>query len=216
MPALFPRWSNTIVRGALLLAALTFVAVPVFLMGWMRTPMVTQQHQRPEQPVPFDHALHVHGLQIDCRYCHSTVEHAASAGVPATQVCVPCHKPVWLASPQFAPIRRSLATGKPIAWRRVYRLPDFVFFNHAIHVEKGVGCETCHGRVDRMHRIEQAVPLTMGWCLDCHRNPAPQLRPVEQMTTMGWTPTMPQLALGRTLSHEYHVHRFTNCTACHR
>jgi hypothetical protein len=216
MPALFPRWSNVAFRVALLFGALVLLGVPSFLMGWVRTPAVTEQYSSPVQPVPFDHAMHAGALGIDCRYCHSTVERSASAGIPATSVCVPCHNQVWFQSPVFAPVRRSLATNQPIAWQRVNKLPDFVFFNHAIHVNKGVGCESCHGRVDEMHRIQQAAPLTMGWCLDCHRDPAPHLRPVEQMTAMGWTPIEPQNVLGADLMKRYHVQRFTNCTACHR
>jgi hypothetical protein len=216
MPALFPRRANALFRGALLVIAGAAVAVPIFLMEYVRTPHVTGQSYQPVQPVPFDHRIHVRGLRIDCRYCHSTVEHAASAGIPATNVCVPCHSSVWLGSRAFAPVRASLASGRSIPWQRVNRLPDFVFFNHAIHVEKGVGCETCHGRVDEMQRVVQVAPLTMSWCLDCHRDPEQHLRPVEQMTTMGFTPARPQSELGRELARRYHVRRLTNCTTCHR
>ncbi|HEX5438002.1 MAG TPA: cytochrome c3 family protein [Gemmatimonadaceae bacterium] len=216
MSALFPRWSNLAFRTVLLVGAIGAVAVPFFLMGWVRTPAVTQQYHRPAQPVPFNHVIHVHGLGIDCRYCHSTVERAATAGIPATSVCVPCHNQTWMQSPAFAAVRRSLSTDMPIPWQRVNRLPDFVYFNHAIHVNKGVGCETCHGRVDRMTQVDQAAPLTMGWCLDCHRHPERYLRPVAQMTTMGWTPERPQREVGEELMERYKVRHLTNCTTCHR
>ncbi|HEY7634573.1 MAG TPA: cytochrome c3 family protein [Gemmatimonadales bacterium] len=192
------------------------VGVPALLMVWVRTPPVTGQHDAPRQPVEFSHQLHVKGFRIDCRYCHSTVERTASAGMPSSQTCIPCHNQVWRTGPLFAPVRRSLASGQPIPWVRVNRLPDFVFFNHAIHVSKGVGCETCHGRVDQMARVQQAAPLTMGWCLDCHRNPEPRLRPVSQMTTMGYRPPSLQAQLDEQLARTYHVQRLVTCTACHR
>jgi Cytochrome c7 and related cytochrome c len=216
MPALFSRSSNRTIRLTLAAAAAALVGIPLALMAWVRTPAITGQRSAPAQPIPFDHRIHVTGLQIDCRYCHSTAERSAPAGVPATTVCVPCHSQVWRDGPVFAPVRHSLATGRPIPWQRVNSLPDFVFFNHAIHVRKGVGCETCHGRVDRMARVEQAAPLTMSWCLDCHRGPERYLRPVEQVTTMGWQPPGGQAALGRELVRRYHVSRLTNCSACHR
>ena len=216
MPALFPRSSNRTIRNALAVVAAAAVGIPILLMAWVRTPPVTGQHSSPAQPIPFDHRIHVTGLRIDCRYCHSTVERAATAGIPATSVCVPCHSQVWRDGPAFAPVRQSLATGKPIQWQRVNALPDYVFFNHAIHVRKGVGCETCHGRVDRMARVEQATPLTMSWCLDCHRGPERYLRPVDQVTTMGWKPARTQAVVGPELALRYQVTRLTHCSACHR
>jgi hypothetical protein len=216
MPALFSRSSNRTIRLTLAAAAAALVGIPLALMAWVRTPAITGRHSAPAQPIPFDHRIHVTGLQIDCRYCHSTAERSAPAGIPATTVCVPCPSQVWRDGPVFAPVRHSLATGRPIPWQRVNSLPDFVFFNHAIHVRKGVGCETCHGRVDRMARVEQAAPLTMSWCLDCHRGPERYLRPVEQVTTMGWQPPGGQAVLGRELVRRYHVSRLTNCSACHR
>lgn len=219
MAALFPRWSNLVFRSVLLLVGAAVVGVPVLLMAWARTPWARGQFEPLEQPMWFDHRHHVTGYRIDCRYCHSLVERAATAGVPATEVCVPCHNALWLGSPYFEPVQRSLATGRPIAWRRVHDLPDFVFFNHAIHVGKGVGCESCHGRVDRMELVYQVAPLTMKWCLECHRDPAPHLRPLEEVTTMGWEPDTPGLALGSMLMERYNVREgreITTCTACHR
>jgi hypothetical protein len=185
-------------------------------MVWVRTPLVTGQHRAPAQPVEFSHQIHVKGLRIDCRYCHSSVERTASAGMPSTQTCLPCHSRAWRGGPLFSPVRRSLASGRPIPWIRVNRLPDFVFFNHAVHVNKGVGCETCHGRVDLMRRVQQAAPLTMGWCLDCHRNPEPQLRPVSEMTTMGYRPPESHRGHSAQAVGSYQVQRLLTCTACHR
>jgi len=216
MPSLFSRSSNRTIRLTLGIVLAAAVGIPILSMIWVRTPAVTGQHSSPPQPIPFDHRIHVTGLQIDCRYCHSSVEHTANAGLPATSVCVSCHSQVWRDGPLFAPVRRSLATGRPIPWQRVNALPDYVYFNHAIHVHKGVGCETCHGRVDRMARVEQAAPLTMSWCLDCHRGPERQIRPVEQVTTMGWRSSRPQAVLGPELARRYGVSALTHCTTCHR
>jgi hypothetical protein len=148
------------------------VAVPAALIGWVRSPIARGEHVVVRQPVPFDHRIHTFALRIDCRYCHVDAERDAWAGIPSTQQCVQCHNALWLASRDFLPVRRSLATGTPIPWARVTQLPDFVYFNHAAHVRKGVGCETCHGRVDRMRVVRQVAPLTMSWCVDCHRDPA--------------------------------------------
>jgi hypothetical protein len=216
MPALFSPRANRRMRFALALILAAVLGVPAFLMGWVRTPYERGQYHPVAQPIAFSHTLHVRGMRIDCRYCHSTVERSPWAGVPPTSVCVPCHTQTWLQSPFFAPVRASMATGKPVPWVRVTQLPDFVYFDHSIHVAKGVGCESCHGRVDAMDTVYQARSLTMGWCLDCHRNPEQYLRPVEQVTTMGYTPPRPQLALGKELVERYHVRRLTNCTACHR
>lgn len=218
MASLFTRHATTRLRLAIVVVIAAMVGVPLFLMGWVRTPLERGQYQTVEQPVPFSHQIHVRGLQIDCRYCHYTVERAASAGMPATATCVPCHKQVWLDGPSFVPVRRSLASGKPIQWKRVNQLAGFVYFDHAIHVNKGVGCESCHGRVDTMSTVVQTAPLTMGWCLDCHRQPAEHLRPIAAVTTMGWHPAegQSQMELGRELMQRYRVRRMTNCTACHR
>lgn len=218
MASLFSPRSNLIARRVVVLGMLAIVGIPLLLMWWVRTPYVTGQGHTVPQPIQlFSHQIHVTGLQIDCRYCHYTVERAAAAGMPSSETCLPCHKQVWLSGPIFAPVRASLEKDRPIPWQRVNRLPDYVFFNHAIHVNKGVGCETCHGRVDQMPQIRQTAPLTMSWCLDCHTQPERYLRPVEQMTAMGWHPAREtQLALGRELKHQYRVRELTTCTACHR
>jgi hypothetical protein len=218
MPALFSPHSNVVARRVVMVAVLLVVGVPLFLMWWVRTPNVTGKGHTVAQPVPlFSHQIHVTGLQIDCRYCHYTVERAASAGMPSSATCLPCHNAAWRSGAIFAPVRASLATGRPIAWQRINRLPEYVYFNHAIHVNKGVGCETCHGRIDQMSQVRQAAPLTMSWCLSCHNQPERYLRPVDQMTAMGWKPAQgTPLALGRELKHQYHVQELTTCTTCHR
>lgn len=214
MAALFSPRSNRIARRALAGGVLAVLLVPVGLMLLVRTPAVTGEGATSPQPVAFDHRIHVTGLRIDCRYCHSSVERAATAGLPSTETCLPCHSDLWQKSAPFAPVRRSLDSHRPIPWRRVNALPDFVFFNHAIHLNGGVACETCHGRVDRMARVSQAAPLTMNWCLDCHRNPEPYRRPAEAVVAMGWHPTRaapspPPLDAAR-------IDAITTCSACHR
>lgn len=146
------------------------------LVGWVR-----------DQTVPFSHQHHVGDLGIDCRYCHTTVEVSRHAGLPATEICMTCHSQVWTGAPMLAPVRQSLATGKPLKWNRVSRVPDYVYFDHSIHVARGVPCVTCHGRVDKMPLMVRAQPFQMQWCLDCHRNPGPNLRPPDQVTRMDWT-----------------------------
>jgi hypothetical protein len=215
---LFPRWSNTAFRVVLFIA----VAVPGLLltlgMLWVRGPLRTGENEQVTQPVQFDHRHHVADEGIDCRYCHQTVETAASAGVPPASTCMNCHAQVWNKSPKLDPVREAFFSGKPIPWNRVHQLPDFVYFNHSIHIAKGVGCESCHGRVDEMPEIAQAQPLTMQFCLDCHRNPAPNLRPHDQITAMGWEHPEgqdPQI-YGEKLVADNHVHSRVSCTTCHR
>jgi hypothetical protein len=216
MPALFPRWTNTLARATLIAVVCTLVGVPVALMAWVRTPNATRQYEPVAQPIAFDHRIHVTGQRIDCRYCHYSVERSSYAGIPPTSVCVPCHSTAWMSSDVFRPVRESVASGQPLRWNRVDALPGFVYFNHAIHVNKGVGCESCHGRVDRMAQVYQSAPLTMGWCMDCHRNPAPNLRPLSAITIMGYTPRASQRELGPQLAQKYHVRSLTSCTTCHR
>ena len=203
-------------RATLVACAAVGGGVPIALMAWVRTPNVTRQFAPVSQPIPFDHRLHVTGFGIDCRYCHASVERSPAAGIPAAATCVPCHSDTWMRSPQLEPVRRSLATNRPIQWNRVHTLPDFVYFDHAVHVAKGVGCESCHGRVDRMAQVYQAMPLTMTWCVSCHRDPAAHLRPDSAITVMGWRPPAPQGVLGARLAAANHVRSLTNCTTCHR
>jgi hypothetical protein len=215
---LFPRWTNTVSR----LAAAALLAIPAIaiggLMAYVRSPLVTNQFNPVEQPIEFDHRHHAGDEQIDCRYCHWSVENSPSAGIPSTTVCVSCHAQVWNKSPYLAEVRKAFFNDQPIPWVRVHNLPDFVYFNHSIHVNKGVGCVTCHGRVDEMGAVYQQAPLTMAWCLDCHRNPEPNLRPAEAITSMTWKPPegVDPVEYGKTLAAQYDVHSRTSCTTCHR
>jgi len=216
MSALFGRQANTTVRMVLAAAGAGAVGILSALMIFARVPAGTRQLDEVVQPVQFDHRHHVVDDAIDCRYCHQGVEKGASAGIPSTALCMNCHAQVWSKSPRLEPVRQSYFTGKPIPWVRVHQVPDFVYFDHSIHVAKGVGCETCHGRVDQMATMFQVAPLTMGWCLDCHRNPGPSLRPREAITTMGWKPQGDPAALANQLQKAHDVKTRTSCTTCHR
>jgi hypothetical protein len=216
MASLFPRWTNTAARATLLAITCAVAGGAVALMAWVRTPNAIGRYAPVKQPIAFDHRLHVTGFGISCEYCHFSVERAASAGLPPSATCVPCHSGTWMQSRELAPVRASMASGTPIQWNRVDKLPGFVYFNHAIHINKGIGCESCHGRVDQMAQVVQVQPLTMHWCVSCHLDPASRIRPVSQVTTMGYVPPVPQRTLGAQLVSLYHVQRLTNCSTCHR
>ncbi len=219
MSALFKPWSNTVFRVALAGSATFLVGGLAFGMVYMRSPLFTGQHEPVTQPVQFDHRHHVGDEGIDCRYCHSSVEKSPSAGIPPTSLCLNCHSQIWNKSPQLAPVRQAFFADKPIEWRRVHQLPGFVYFNHSIHVAKGVGCETCHGRIDRMAAVAKENTLSMGWCLECHRDPGPRLRPRDQITAMGYAPPATREgrdALADKLLHDNDVHTRTSCSTCHR
>lgn len=172
-----------------------------------------------EQPIPFSHAHHAGDDGIDCRYCHTSVEHSSFAGLPQTEICMTCHSQIFKDAPLLAPLRRSFETGQPLHWKRVHDLPDFVYFNHGIHVNKGIGCATCHGEVDRMPLMWRTQSLEMQWCLACHREPERYIRPREQVFNLHWRPgETEQAALGSKLVKQYHVEkgRITDCSTCHR
>jgi len=158
----------------------------------------------------------VGGMGIDCRYCHTSVEQSSFANIPPTKTCMNCHSQIWVTSPYLEPVRASYRTDTPLRWTRVHNLPDFVYFNHSIHVKKGVGCETCHGRIDQMPGIYQANTLQMEWCLGCHRAPERYVRPREFVTTMGYVPAEPQAVLGARLVKDYDIQKLTSCSVCHR
>jgi hypothetical protein len=171
------------------------------------------------QPIPFSHEHHVGGLGIDCRYCHTTVEISSFAGMPSTKTCMNCHSQIWVGSAMLEPIRESYRTGRSIQWERVYNLPGFVFFDHSIHIRKGIGCVSCHGRIDQMPFTYQAQPLLMDWCLDCHRQPERHLRPREEVFNLKWRPPDDWRALGRDLMERYKIRdaeTLTSCSVCHR
>ena len=186
MPQIFDRNSNALARMSLVLTGLIVIALGVTLDQLQRSPWVTRQGQRPDQPVPFSHKHHVQGLGLQCQYCHTTVEKSSYAGIPPTRTCMNCHAQIWTNAALLQPVRNSWYTGQSIKWTKVHDLPDFVYFNHEIHVNKGIGCETCHGRVDEMPLMYEQNTLQMEWCLDCHRNPAKNLRPTSQIYNMAW------------------------------
>jgi hypothetical protein len=186
MAQLFDRSSNALARMSLVLTGLIVIALGVTLDELQRSPWVTRQGQRPDQPVPFSHKHHVQGLGIQCQYCHTTVEKSSYAGIPPTKTCMNCHAQIWTNAQLLEPVRQSWVTGQSLTWTRVHDLPDFVFYNHEIHVNKGLGCSTCHGRVDQMPLMYAQNTLQMEWCLDCHRNPVKNLRPTSEIYNMAW------------------------------
>lgn len=214
MGAPFARWTNTAIRLGLIALALGLVGVPIAAMMYVRTPYITMTGNPVTQPIRFDHRHHVRDDGIDCRYCHLSVETGAMAGLPSTETCLNCHAQIWTTSPLLEPVRQSWFTNEPIPWKRVHVLPEYVYFNHSIHLAKGVGCVTCHGRVDLMAEVAKAEPMTMGWCLDCHRNPTPHLRPKSELTSMSWRP--PDAELTAALAAENKVRSLTHCSTCHR
>ena len=211
----FPRWMN-LLRPGLALAAVGG-AVYVVVLVWLGfSPKTIEVGYQPEQPVPYSHALHVGQLGMDCRYCHTGVEQAAHAAIPPTQTCMNCHSLVRASSEKLIPVRESYASGMPVEWVRIHNLPDYVYFNHSAHVRRGVGCVSCHGRIDTMEVVYKAEPLSMGWCLECHRNPERHLRPVEFVTQLDWVPEKDQLALGAELRERYDINPPEDCNTCHR
>ncbi len=186
MAQIFDRSSNALARMSLVLTGLIVIALGVTLDQLQRSPWVTRQGQRPDQPVPFSHKHHVQGLGLQCQYCHTTVEKSSYAGIPPTKTCMNCHAQIWTNAQLLEPVRQSWATGNSLVWTKVHDLPDFVYFNHEIHVNKGLGCSSCHGRVDEMPLMYAQNTLQMEWCLNCHRNPAKNLRPTSEIYNMAW------------------------------
>jgi Cytochrome c7 and related cytochrome c len=219
MSQIFHRSSNALARTSI------FGAVFIIgFVGWAGYQLdlshyLTRQDVPRDQPIPFSHEHHVGGEGFDCRYCHTSVETSSFAGLPPTQTCINCHSQIWRTSPTLEPVRASFRTDQSISWTRVYDLPDYVYFNHSIHVAKGVGCESCHGRVDKMPLTRQFPNLRMEWCLNCHRHPEQYVRPREFITTMGYVPAGDQEEIGRRLVQEYHIQdprQLTSCSTCHR
>ena len=216
MAQIFHPSTNTISRVSIFGAVFILTALLWLLAAINRSSYVTQAEVVRTQPVPFSHKHHVQGLGLDCRYCHTTVEEAAFAGIPPTKTCMTCHSQIWAESPMLEPVRDSFRTGKPLLWTRVHDLPDFVYFDHSIHVKQGIGCETCHGRVDTMPLTWQTHSLQMEWCLECHRAPERFVRPRDQVFQMGWEASPSQAVLGPQLARKYHLQKLTNCSVCHR
>lgn len=221
MAQIFPKSSNSFSRAAVIAIGAGFFGFwgVVYAVYW--SPYTTEQQVPLEQPVPFSHEHHVSGLGLDCRYCHTSVESASFAGLPPTETCMTCHSQVWREAPVLEPVRESYATGRPIEWKRVNQTPDFVFFNHSIHVQKGIGCSTCHGPVDKMPITWKEHSLYMRWCLDCHEAPQKFLRPPSEIFNMEWRPATNQLVRGNELLADYHIStnrllQLRDCSMCHR
>ncbi len=216
MANIFPKWTNKI-PTALAVAGPIILTVVVAAIWYWFSPWYTDVGYEPEQPVPYSHKFHAGDLGIDCRYCHNTVEKADYAAVPPTATCMNCHKEIATDSPKLAQVRESAEKGTSIEWVKIHQLPDYAYFSHQVHTNAGVGCVSCHGRVDQMEKVYLAKPLSMGWCLDCHRNPEPHLRPQDEITNMDWD----QEAAG--YDPTTHVNRAGNkvvppehCSGCHR
>jgi len=218
MAQIFPKKANDLVKVIIVSVVLGGTALATVAVGIWRSPFVTQKDVAKQQVVPFSHLHHVKGLGIDCRYCHTTVETSSFAGIPPTETCMSCHSQIWTNAKMLEPVRTSYKTQKPLEWIRVNDVPDFVYFNHSIHINKGVGCVTCHGQVDEMPLMHKGQTLRMGWCLQCHRNPEKFVRPPDQVFNMQWQPPADQLAEGLELVKNNHVkvEQLTNCSVCHR
>jgi hypothetical protein len=216
MTPVFPEWSNSLIRWVLVLIVAVLVGIPLLLMAYVRTPFGTGQYDPLEQPVQFDHRHHVADQGIDCFYCHHEAERSPYAGVPSSATCMGCHNQLWRDSSLLEPVRASFFSGDPVPWRRVHALPDFVYFDHSAHVNRNVGCVSCHGVVSRMPAVQQQAPMTMAWCLDCHRDPDPHLRPSDRITHGEWRPDGDPRAFGRDIRERHEISPPLTCTACHR
>jgi len=216
MPQIFHRSTNTFSRVTIFGAV--FIAAGVLgVLGFVvRSSYWTNVGVPIVQPVPFSHEHHVRDDGIDCRYCHTSVESSSFAGIPSTQICMNCHSQIWASAPVLQPVRDSWAQGTPLIWNRVYDLPDFVYFNHSAHVTKGIGCVSCHGRIDQMPLTWKAVSLQMEWCINCHMKPEDFVRPKEAVFSMDWQPGEPQATLGPRLVSEYQIQSKLSCSTCHR
>lgn len=217
MPAIFPRWTNNIPLAVAVLGPFALAGLVGFIWYYF-SPKYTDVGYRPIQPVPFSHKLHAGDMGMDCRYCHNTVERAAVAAIPATATCMNCHSLVKTDSPKLKPVRDSYETGESIPWVRVHQLPDYAFFDHRPHLAAGVGCASCHGRIDQMTIVEMDQPLSMGWCLECHRDPEPHLRPRDQITNMHWDLAVDGKAYDayKDTSRKRDVNPPEHCSGCHR
>ncbi|HEY54533.1 MAG TPA: cytochrome c3 family protein [Caldilineae bacterium] len=220
MKQVFHPASNSIAKSLIVIVVLGLLGLGLIVSIFVRSPFMRQIGVAPEQPAAFSHEHHVGGLGLDCRYCHLNVEESSFAGIPSTDICMGCHSKIWNDSPALAPVVASYENDEPLVWNRVNRLADYAFFNHSIHINKGIGCETCHGRVDQMPLSRKVSTLAMEWCLECHRNRADYVRPREEVFTMGWEPSEDWKAQQPLLVEQYHVDveqfEITDCSICHR
>jgi hypothetical protein len=212
----FHRSTNTIARVSIFGAVFVIAAVVWLMLAVNRSSYVTGVEVARGQPVPFSHKHHVSGVGLDCRYCHTSVETSAFAGIPPTETCMTCHSQVWTDAPILEPVRTSFQKNIPLKWNRVHDLPDFAFFNHSIHLHKGIGCSSCHGQVDEMPLVWKENTLNMEWCLDCHRAPEKHIRPREEVFNMAYDPPDDRGELAAKLVEDYNVNSLTNCSICHR
>ncbi len=226
MANIFPRWSNTLAPKAIFFGGLVGTAA-VLGIWYYFTPKYTRVGYMPTQPVPFQHSIHVQQLGMDCRYCHSYVEVSSHSNVPTTQVCMNCHGAIQTQNPKLQPVRDSWQTGKPIEWVRIHRVPDYAYYNHAAHVNRGISCVSCHGKINQMEVVWEDQSLGMAFCLNCHRNPEQFLRPLSQITNMDWKPSdmgdnpdtgkpWTQLEIGTKLKHDWNIQPKQTCATCHR
>lgn len=210
----FPEWTQTLKKHIRVLA----LGAPVFIIGLAYFALDAETLRvgyMPEQPVPYSHATHVGQLGLDCVYCHNTVDKAAMAAIPPAATCMNCHTSIHYKSDKLAPVREAYAGGEPVKWVKVHDVPDYVYFNHSAHVTRGVGCESCHGRIDKMVEVYQAKPLTMGWCLDCHREPSKHLRAPNRITEMGY-PYDEEAGAGKQRAIDNSINPSLDCSTCHR
>jgi hypothetical protein len=215
----FKPAANSVARLIVVGSVAAVLVVGLAAFEIFKSPYVTRAGIVQPQPVPFSHKHHVSDDGIDCRYCHTTVEKSAFAGMPSTETCMNCHSQIWTTSEMLEPVRASFRTGEPLHWTRVHNLQQFVYFDHSIHVAKGVGCATCHGRVDQMSLTYQDAPLTMEWCISCHREPQNYIRPRDEVFNMGWSRPANQAEMGAELARQYEIkdsRTLTNCSTCHR
>jgi hypothetical protein len=217
MSDIFPKWTNRLPQMIIIGVLLTGTAVTAGVWYYF-TNKYTNVGYRPVQPVAFSHAIHADQLGLDCRYCHNAVERAWYSNIPASSVCMNCHNQVLKDDPKLALVRESYQSGQPIPWVQIHKLPDYVFFNHSVHVNRGVSCVECHGQINKMDEVYHAKPLSMSFCLDCHRNPALHLRPPDKITDLDWKPESQerQLADGTRFMHDWKVESLQNCSTCHR
>ena len=216
MPQIFHRSTNTLSRLSIFGAVFVIAALVWLLLALNRSSYVTGVEVARQQPVPFSHKHHVTGIGLDCRYCHTSVEESAFAGIPPTETCMTCHSQVWADAPILEPVRTSYQKNLPLQWNRVHDLPDFAYFNHSIHLHKGIGCSSCHGQVDQMPLIWKENTLNMEWCLDCHRAPENHVRPREEVFNVAYQQPENQAELAEKLIAEYGIDKLTNCSICHR
>jgi Cytochrome c7 and related cytochrome c len=213
---IFHPSTNTISKFSIFGSVFILVSLVAALAAINESPYITEVGVARSQPVPFSHKHHVGDDGIDCRYCHTSVENSSFAGIPPTKTCMSCHSQIWADSPALAPVRNSFRDDQSIQWTRVHNLPGFVYFDHSIHVHKGIGCSTCHGRVDMMPLTWRENTLYMDWCLECHREPERFVRPREYVFNMDYSPPADQIALGQKLVKEYRIQNLTSCSTCHR